>query len=150
MKIIANTTPYDTRDLRSIILRALRQFGVGPEDHQRLKVTIRHSKNGGYSGIAMLGRRDRFLGLMLGRRMILRIPRLSPIDPASFAALTLHEVAHLVGWVHQDFGRSLMRCEPSIARWAEGMLIRRKDRESEGPRMAAGHSRDLTSDPDMV
>jgi hypothetical protein len=96
--IIQNQTHFVTSDLKSFILRAIKESIKEGEDSRtkRLTVKVVYSKNrewggAGYSGYAYYN----------GYLMRLRIPR-ELKDKEAFARLVMHEYDHIVGYHHRQ------------------------------------------------
>lgn len=129
---ITNLTRYLTRDVRSLILRAFKEFDRKPADyaHVRVRVAYNHGHNPGWhGGCARYGRKvfgeqGEVIGRKLGGFMRLTLPRDPKLaNPAQFGATSLHEIAHLLGRRHKDMEPTLLYGKPEIAPWAVGMPL---------------------------
>lgn len=123
---ITNKTHYQTRDVRRIIIAAFRESSVEPSEYAGVHAEVVYGHRHRHSGWAYVGKLERDQdGVMrrrLARRMRLRLPKVGA-NVQQFAAVVLHEIAHLKGRHHRDFEPGLMWCNPSIAPWAAAMPL---------------------------
>lgn len=124
---ITNETHYLTLDVRRIIARAFRESDILPAESKSVRVEVVYGHRHRYSGRASIGVKvwdieARQLKRRLASWMRLRLPK-EGAKPADFAAVVLHEIAHLKGRKHPNFEPALMHCYPSIAPWANDMPL---------------------------
>lgn len=131
---LRNLTAWSTRDLRALIVRALRAQEIEPREYRSLRVEVVYARSRCVSGCAYIGRveltEERLrASRTLGHRMTLRLraPWRGPLDPREVAAVAIHEAAHLRGVRHRQMEPSLLYCYPSIAEWAAGMPLRHSE-----------------------
>ncbi len=99
---IKNYTHYVTSDLKSFIVRAIKEIVKAGEDNRtkRLMAKIVYSRNRewggeGYSGYAYYN----------GNFMLLRVPR-QMTDKGRFAFVVMHEYDHVLGYKHRQMDRN--------------------------------------------
>lgn len=123
---ITNDTLYDTRDLRRIFARALKEQDIQPAASKLLRIRVVYARKGahgrGVTGWAYYGSSCSSIGT--GMRIRIQPAWHGPVDPRSVAAVAMHEAAHLRGIKHRRMGPALLYCRESIAEWAAGWALR--------------------------
>jgi hypothetical protein len=114
---IVNDTGYDTRAIRSLMIRALRAQGMRVRGAVRIAYS---SQELGHHGCAALGDSVHVTGL----NMALSVPR----DPAKFsvrefALVMRHEAMHWRGVLHGDMSDDQRYCRGELPEWAEGIVV---------------------------
>jgi len=113
---IQNETGYRTRAIRTLVVRALRFYGMAV----RGVVRIAYSPVGGHRGCAALGNSAARAGL----NMALTLPRdPGEADSEQFARVIRHEVLHWREAGHADMGPDILYCQGPAPEWAAGVTL---------------------------
>src|SRR5688572_23259554 len=141
---ITNKTHYDTRDLRKLFARGLKEKRASKDK----VITVIYSRSGQHTGCAHLGKRvvfgtkiaetaqgDRIrvpaICTVEARTIRMHLPRdPSYVDVKKVAQVFLHEVEHTQGFEHND----MAECFNYPVLWADGLQIRVRPTPIKKPR----------------
>jgi hypothetical protein len=110
---IENKTDWDTRDLKTLINRTMKEVGV---EHDRIRRIVINSQKRNretfISGLATIG----------GSWIEMKLPRNPPIDVKRFVQVLTHEIHHNLGLQHDDMVSSL----GIDTSWVNGFQVNQK------------------------
>ncbi len=123
---LENRTGYDTSDLRKIVLRGMRAYGVPSLDVLFVTAPSRHK------GCADVGYGQ-------GGRAVFALAPPSRFSMSRFAKLFRHEAFHRKGYRHADMRPDLLYSTGPTPRWIQGAKLRYRGRAPDQmPRLEGG------------
>lgn len=116
-----NQSGYDTEDLRAFFARGLRAFRV--RDFRHIIVVAAPARSRGCADVGKTGPRKR-----PGRVIVIAIAPPSRYSLRRLARLFEHELAHTMGYEHEDMPHDLLWSLGPTPAWARSLRIRHRRR----------------------